>query len=361
MDTLRDRLSELAEDAPTGGAPPAELWARGKRAQRIRATAFAAAALVVGAVGTGIGIGLADAGPDRSDLAPARTVGFALPITYPEGAALPDLGNTPGPLAAVWLVPREGDTLEAVGLVAKTGTFGRLPIDLPRDDPEAPWNLKVALSPDGRRIAYPSAEGQQGVQDAARNPIVRDLVSGETHTWAFGFDTRGVGLWADATHLFGHVAGGSDGEGWLWEPGQSPTRVNPYDVSYVGSEVSVASWPALMAPTNFGDGSGSCTTLSVYEGMGSPPADVPALCNVLGVIGSDVLLGHRHDARDSDGTVVALQFDATTPFCPSPPQRCTLSVNDAHRRVVATAGAPGRVTFATDLIGAALDAKVGRS
>jgi hypothetical protein len=59
--------------------------------------------------------------------------------------------------------------------------------------------------------------------------------------------------------------------------------------------------------------------------------------------------------------VVALQFDATTPFCPSPPQRCTLSVDDTHRRVVATAGAPGRVTFATDLIGAALDAKVGRS
>ena len=28
MDTLHDRLAELAEDAPTGGAPAAELWAR---------------------------------------------------------------------------------------------------------------------------------------------------------------------------------------------------------------------------------------------------------------------------------------------------------------------------------------------
>ena len=313
---------------------------------------------MVGAVGTGIGIGLADAGPDRSDLAPARTVGFALPITYPEGAALPDLGNTPGPLAAVWLVPREGDTLEAVGLVAKTGTFGRLPIDLPRDDPEAPWNLRVALSPDGRRIAYPPAKDQ----GEARNPIVRDLVSGETHTWAFEFDTRGVGLWADATHLFGHVAGGSDGEGWLWEPGKVPTLVNPYRVPYAGSDVSVASWPSLVAPTNFGDGSGSCTTVSVYDTQGSSPARVPTLCTVLGVSGSDVLLGHRKDATDGDGTVVALEFDASAaPFCPSPPHSCELSVDDAHRRVVAAAGAPGRVSFATDLIGAALDAKVGRS
>ena len=60
MDTLHDRLAELAEDAPTGGAPAAELWASGKRAHRLRAAALAATLLVVGAVGTGIGIRLAD-------------------------------------------------------------------------------------------------------------------------------------------------------------------------------------------------------------------------------------------------------------------------------------------------------------
>ena len=60
MDTLHDRLADLAEDAPTGGAPAAELWARGKRAHRLRVAGLAAALLVVGAVGTGIGVRLAD-------------------------------------------------------------------------------------------------------------------------------------------------------------------------------------------------------------------------------------------------------------------------------------------------------------
>ena len=55
MDTLHERLAELADEAPTGGAPAAELWARGKRAHRLRAAAVAATVLVVGAVGAGIG------------------------------------------------------------------------------------------------------------------------------------------------------------------------------------------------------------------------------------------------------------------------------------------------------------------
>jgi hypothetical protein len=364
MDTLRDRLAELADDAPTGGAPAAELWARGKRAQRVRVTALAATVLVVGAVGTGIGLGRVDGGPDDRDLAPARTIGFALPIAYPVGQALPELGDAPGPLAAVWLVPRQGGSPEAVGLVAGTARFGRLPIDLPQDDPEAPENVRVALSPDGRKLAYTSTKAPAGAQEVVLEPVVRDLVSGRTQTSTFGFGTRVGGLWVDDTHLFGLVAGGSDGDGWLWEPGQVPTRVNPYEVAYAGSHVSVASWPAAGPPRDYGDGDpGSCTTLNVYDAqtVNSPPADVPGLCNLLGVIGSDVLLGHRKDPNDGHGTVVALTFQSAVPFCPSPPQRCELSVDDGQPRVVATAGAPSRVTFATELIGKALDAGVGRS
>ena len=68
---------------------------------------------------------------NRSDLEPAGTVGIALPIEYPVGEELPDLGDTPGPLAAIWLAPRVGGGApEAVGLVAETGTFGTLPIDV---------------------------------------------------------------------------------------------------------------------------------------------------------------------------------------------------------------------------------------
>ena len=82
MDTLHDRLAELAEDAPTGGPPAAELWARGKRAHRLRAGAVAAALLVVGAIGTGIGARLADGDDSRSDLEPAAPVDIALaPLT----------------------------------------------------------------------------------------------------------------------------------------------------------------------------------------------------------------------------------------------------------------------------------------
>src|SRR4051812_40287554 len=101
MDTLRDRLAELADDAPTGGAPPAELWARGKRAHRLRSAGLAAALLVIGAVGTDIGVRLADGDENRSDLPPTGTVGIALPIEYPVGERLPDLGDRPGPLTAV--------------------------------------------------------------------------------------------------------------------------------------------------------------------------------------------------------------------------------------------------------------------
>src|SRR5512139_1287547 len=100
MDTLRDRLAELADDAPRGGAPAAELWARGRRAHRLRVAALAVVVLVVGAVGTGIGVRIVDRGAHRSAPPPAGPVHIAVPIQYPVGEKLPDLGGTPGPLAA---------------------------------------------------------------------------------------------------------------------------------------------------------------------------------------------------------------------------------------------------------------------
>ena len=59
------------------------------------------------------------------------------------------------------------------------------------------------------------------------------------------------------------------------------------------------------------------------------------LCDVVGVIGSDIALTH-----DGDGAVVALDARGVE--------------DPALRHVVATAGGPLRVTFATDLIGEAL-------
>lgn len=336
MDRLHDRLADLADDAPTGGAPAAELWARGKRAHRLRAAALAATLLVLGAVGTGIGVGLADGDSSRSGPAPAWTVGIALPIEYPVGEELPDLGDTPGPLAAIWLAPRVGGGApEAVGLVAETEMFGTLPIDLSDtyyEDPDAYF----ALSPDGRRIAYESSTEEL---------VVRDLMSGESYSPAFeNFKPRPGYTWVDATHLVGHVAPegagsqhqGNEADGWVWEPGTAPNLVDlmTYPGSpWLGPQAGKDPW--FHTPTQEGDPR-SCPSLQDLGGG----VHRPTLCDVVGVIGSEIALTH-----DGNGTVVALDIRGVE--------------DPALRRVVGTAGAPKRVTFATDLIGEALDADGG--
>jgi hypothetical protein len=105
MDTLHDRLVELADDAPTGGAPAAELWARGKRAHRLRVAALAATVLVVGAAGTGIGVRLGRGAwpslrPSDGEDGPRRAAD-----RVPRRAGAAGSRDTPGPLAAIWLVP----------------------------------------------------------------------------------------------------------------------------------------------------------------------------------------------------------------------------------------------------------------
>ncbi|MFI2706715.1 hypothetical protein ACH5WX_04140, partial [Nocardioides sp. CER28] len=55
MSTLHERLAELAEDAPVGGALPEDLWDRGRRIARRRrlgtATIAAVACLALALVG----------------------------------------------------------------------------------------------------------------------------------------------------------------------------------------------------------------------------------------------------------------------------------------------------------------------
>jgi hypothetical protein len=344
MDTLHDRLVDLAGDAPTGGAPAAELWARGRRGHRLRVVALAATVLVVGVVGAGIGVRLADGGDDRSSPAPAGTVGFRLPIVYPAGEALPDLGRAPGPLAAVWLVTRRGGAPEAVGLVAETGAFGTLPLDLgdyPDDPRDAASDFaRLELSPDGRRIAY---------MPSSTELVVRDLVTGESRSPLSEFGTRAGFMWVDATHLVGNVAGGGDGDGWVWEPGTAPELIDYWAFS---REFDL--WL-----TNRGSAPGECETptVSAYpgklgeytpgRGWGFP---VPDLCDASGLSGSGILLGHRKDPQEGNGTVVALDIHAGPPF------------DDPDlRHVVAIAGAPEQVTFAADLVAAAIDAQGGAS
>lgn len=352
MDTLHDRLAELADHAPTGGAPPSQLWARGRRTHRIRAVATAATVLIVGAVGIGAGVRLADVSVDRSHPAPVNSIGISLPIKYPVGEELPPLGNTPGPLAAIWLSPRNASGApEVIGLVAATGTFGTLPIHVLHDDPEGTDEPVVALSADGRRMAYSSP---------TREMIVHDLVSGENKSPLSEFDTRTGYTWVDATHLVGYVAGGSDADGWVWEPGTAAQLIDLYTyakgfdlwVSQQGS--GPQPWPGDTACSSpiLTDNTGE---YGEYMPDGGYRLEVPELCDVLGVIDSKMLLGHWNTDRspgdwnnpeDGNGTVVALDAHGAKSSFEDP----------ALRHVVATAGAPSRVTYATDLIGEALDA-----
>jgi hypothetical protein len=363
VDTLHDRLAELADHAPTGGAPAAELWARGKRAHRLRAAALAATLLVIGAVGAGIGVHFADGDGKRSATVPAETVGIALPIDYPVGEDLPSLGETPGPLAAAWLAPHDIDGAPVlVGLVAESGTFGTLPIELP-DHPDDPQNpvpspeVDFALSPDGRRIVY-------NLYPAAKL-VVRDLVSGEQEVSAFPFGIRGVDGWVDATHLLGHVAAGSDGEGWVWEPGTAPRLVDFYAVPYGKSGLAI--------PVR-GGGPWACSSLAPVlqdvrtreqNGGGWAGAfEVPVLCDVLGVSDSRTVLGHWKTRQDGNGLVVGLDIARADPQLGHtvPARPGTAAFDDpALRRVVVTTGAPGRVSLATDLIGESLAADGGAS
>ena len=321
MDTLHDRLAELADDAPTGGAPAAELWARGRRAHRVRAAALAAALLVAG---TGTGVLLADRDGTRAGPPPAKSVNVALPVDYPVGAELADLGDAPGPLAAIWVDRAAGGAVDAVGLVAETGTFGTLPIDASYEFYEG-GDVGVALSPDGRRIAHASPTG---------GLTVRDLVSGASHSLAFdGFEPRAGYTWIDGSHLVGHVAAGSDVDGWVWEPGTAPKRLDlrtypgsPWLGPYAGRDPWFHTRDYVPR---------SCSSPTVHE------SGRPMLCDVVGVIGSEIVLTHWGDE------VVALDR-ADAPF-----------EDPAARRVVVTAGAPDRVTFATDLVAEALDADGG--
>lgn len=339
MDTLHDRLAELADDAPTGGAPAVELWARGKRAHRLRAAAVAATLLVVGTVGTGIGVRLSDGDGKRFDPEPAAPVRIQLPIEYPGGEKLPDLGVSPGPLAAIWVDDLEGrGGSEVVGLVAETGTFGTLPVDVSVVAEDA-FDTGVALSPDGRRIAYASPAGEL---------VVRDLVTGESDSPELETGFRTGFTWVDATHLVGHVAGGSDADGWVWEPGTAPRRVDLYEYqgsSWLGPNAGRVPWfvhrfSASTCQPRFHDKKGPFFELVV--------------CDVVGVIGSETVLTHDGNAR-----VVAVDRPGTEfPFEDPVP-----SVDVPLRVVVDTAGAGAvmRVRFATDLIGAALDAEGGAS
>ena len=149
--------------------------------------------------------------------------------------------------------------------------------------------------------------------------IVHDLVSGENYSPASEFETRAGYTWVDATHLVGHVAGGSDADGWVWEPGTAPKLVNP--ITYAGTPYLGPYGGRDLWVIDQGGGPRSCSSPARRDrGTATKRRrtfDVPVLCDVVGVIGSEILLGHWNsdrlpgdwdDPNDGNGTVVALDI-----------------------------------------------------
>ncbi|MDF1606322.1 hypothetical protein [Nocardioides sp. YIM 152315] len=166
---LRDRLADLAEDAPVGG-PDATLWVRGRRLSRRRRTGTA----VIVAVAVLLLTALSTLTWQRSQQppSPAGPPGWATDaLRLPDEFFVPgarldgtdDAGEI-GPLAAVLRAPRHGEGRGLAGISGETGDYRFL--DLPgwvQDD-------HVSLSADGARVAYWDDEGV-AVYDTASGAV----------------------------------------------------------------------------------------------------------------------------------------------------------------------------------------------
>lgn len=152
---LREELDALADTQTFSPDPSA--WDRGRRARRNARIVRAAAAAAVVAVVTGAGVLALQ--PDRGEVQPAEVPGGAIPSRIPEpsGTVLTDLAVGRASVAYV------DEAAQPVLVDAATGDAHR--VELP-DFPDAEafevfadyrtgsW---LALSPDGTRLAYPTA------------------------------------------------------------------------------------------------------------------------------------------------------------------------------------------------------------
>lgn len=184
MTPLHDRLADLAEEAPPGGPLP-DLWQQGRRIAFVRrvgtAGVVAASCLALLVV-----VGLAWERGRPTAVAPAGgTHEPAMPdrLHRPSGW-LGSFDGAPGPLAAVIPTRHQhlvGSEPGVVGVSATTGRYAFLV--LPRFVADGDGDGGVALSPDGRRLAYwisGSTSGDPVDDEPVTGYAVYDAVTGRT-------------------------------------------------------------------------------------------------------------------------------------------------------------------------------------
>lgn len=251
MIDLREQLAELADDVavPHDPASDSDLWDRGRRyaRRRRRGTVAAVLSTVIALVALGAVVELRS--PDPMPAAPTPEGSLGLPDRVWEPSPwLPGTDETgpPGPLAMLrptdrgtWWGMRDG----VVGISARTGEYRFL--DLPGARYAAASDGGVSLSPDGRKVAYWTADGTTrgehtdvGNGRAATGVAIYDTTSGEVVRAAFesehGFRDAEL-VWQDAETLlieqgpyvrdhFGDLGSSSQGKPLVrWRPPGPPT------------------------------------------------------------------------------------------------------------------------------------------
>jgi hypothetical protein len=213
---LKQRLAALADRAEAG-APPTDLWQRGVRRRRRRAAVTAAVAVVAVLAGGGAAVLLAEA--TTSSYAPEPTTSDAhgaIPDRVQAPSAfLPDVGSRPlGPVGVVAGAERRtglvGEHNGIFGIGALDGRYRFLPLEHRFGYSGDAAGMvgggdEVALSPDGRYVAYWLADDPgDRVDGVAVYDTVRDRFATRTIASRLGLDPQGLAWADDDTLLLGY-------------------------------------------------------------------------------------------------------------------------------------------------------------
>ncbi len=177
---LRDRLHDLADDAPRGTLAGADVWHAGVRRQRRRRAATVGAAAAVVALVAGLATVLPTTTPVPPAEAPAE-LGIPRVVRPPDPWSDPT--STPGPLAVVAAADRRvtdgllgtRERMSLYGVSAVDGISRFLDVAVRPDDLGSGW---VALSPDGTVLAT-TRDDRPGQQPQVHGWDLLDTTTGE--------------------------------------------------------------------------------------------------------------------------------------------------------------------------------------